>query len=118
MKTGKAVEGKERTATGPPTEQQTPDAAQAAMQTDLLRRVVALVTAGALGLLVRELIVGGSAVPASLGVVLGISVLAWTYSQRTPLPVVGLVFYCALTALITRAALDMGGAAGSALSFA
>lgn len=94
------------------------DAAQRAMQLGLLRRVVALVTAGALGLLVRELIVGGSFVPALLGVALGMTVLAWSYSKRAPLPVIGVVFYCAFVALITRAALDMGGAAGSALSFA
>src|SRR5262245_48108715 len=105
-------------AVGSPAEQGALDAAQSAMRAGLLRNVVAVVTAGALGLLVRELIVGGSAVPALLGVVLGFSVLAWSYNRRTPLQVVGLVFYCLLPVLITRAALDMGGASGSALSFA
>ena len=105
-------------AIGSPAEQGALDAAQNAMRAGLLRNVVAVVTAGALGLVVRELIAGGSVLPALLGVVLGVSVLAWSYTQRTPLHVVGLVFYCILALLITRAALDMGGASGSALSFA
>ncbi|HEU5077310.1 MAG TPA: ATP-binding protein, partial [Polyangiaceae bacterium] len=94
------------------------DVAQRAMQTALLRRAVALVTAGAMGLLVRELLVGSPALPALLGVLLGLAALAWSRAERAPLPVVGFVFYCAVAALITLAALDMGGAAGSALSFA
>jgi len=101
----------------PSSEQSALDAAQRAMRVGLLRRAVAVVTVGALALTLRELIVGGSVLPALLGVVLGVSVLGWSYSKRTPLEIVGLVFYCALTALITRAALDMGGAAGSALCF-
>lgn len=99
-------------------EQDALEAAQRAMRIGLLQRAVAVVTAGALALVVRELIVGGSVLPALLGVVLGAVVLTWSRSKRTPLQVVGLVFYCTLAVLITRAALDMGGAAGSALSFA
>lgn len=118
MKTGEAVRGDESAKRTTSKEQQTLDAAQAVMQATLLRRVVTLVTAGAVALCIRELVVGGSAVAALLGVVLGILVLGWSYRQGTPLHVVGFVFYGALAALIARAALDMGGASGSALSFA
>ena len=78
----------------------------------LLRNVYLLVTLAAAGLAVRETIAGGPVLTAVLGFGAGVAAVL-AVRRRTVAPrVLGFVLFCALAALITHAALDMGGAAG------
>jgi signal transduction histidine kinase len=88
------------------------------MQVALLRSVFWLVTLTAAGLAVRETWARTPVLTAVLALLLGVAALATPLCRYVPTQFVGFAFFCALVALITRAALDLGGAAGSALCFA
>lgn len=91
---------------------------RAETQVRLLRSVFGLVGSAALALMVRELVAGGPVLPAILGTLLAAGALVASYRNRAPIPALAMGFFCALVALITLAALDLGGATGSALSLA
>lgn len=89
-----------------------------AIEAPLLRSVFWLLTLFGGALAVREVARGGPKLPAFLAFGLGVGahgLAAWRPTWRRPL---GLVCSVAMVLLITRAALDLGGAAGSALSMA
>ena len=89
-----------------------------AIQAPLLRSVFSLLAVFGGALAVREVVRGGPRLPALVAFGLGIGahgLSVWRPSFRRPL---GLVCSVAMVALVTRAALDLGGAAGSALSMA
>lgn len=92
--------------------------ARAETRVRLVRSVFGLVGATALALMVRELVAGGPVLPAILGTLLATGALAASYRKRVPIPALAMGFFGALVALITLAALDLGGATGSALSLA
>lgn len=91
--------------------------ARSEMQSGLLRSFFWLSTLAAAGLTLRETLAGSPVVAAAVALLLagGGSLLA--RSPRVPLRVLGLCFFCSLVLVIGKAALDLGGAAGSALSF-
>ncbi|HYP87826.1 MAG TPA: hypothetical protein VEQ59_06725, partial [Polyangiaceae bacterium] len=91
--------------------------ARSAMQAGLLRSFFWLSTITAAGLTLRELLAGSPVVAAVLATMLGGAGFVLARGERVPLRALGLVFFCSLVLLITKAALDLGGAAGSALSF-
>src|SRR6187402_1134203 len=76
-------------------------AARSAMQVGLLRSILWLISAAA----------------AVLATLLSLGAVIWSYRRGAPIRFLGLAFFCALVLLITKAALDLGGARGSALSF-
>jgi len=88
------------------------------MQAGLVRALFVLVTLAALGLAARETVAGTPVLTAVLASALGIVGLVGTRRRAVPPPVLAFAFFCGLVVLITRAALDLGGAAGSALCFA
>src|SRR5690348_3524920 len=89
-----------------------------AIQVPLLRSVFWLLTLFGGALAVREVVRGGPKLAALVAFGLGVGahgLSAWRPSWRRPL---GLICSFVMVALVTRAALDLGGAAGSALSMA
>ncbi|HYQ18190.1 MAG TPA: hypothetical protein VEQ58_20590, partial [Polyangiaceae bacterium] len=91
--------------------------ARSAMQAGLLRSFFWLSTITAAGLTLRELLAGSPVVAAVLAMVLGGAGWVLARGEHVPLRALGLVFFCSLVLLVTKAGLDLGGAAGSALSF-
>ncbi|HKO47261.1 MAG TPA: hypothetical protein VJV79_06035, partial [Polyangiaceae bacterium] len=92
--------------------------ARRAMQLGLLRSVLWLLSAAAAVLTLRESVAGSPVLAAALATITSLGAVIWTYRRGAPVRVLGLVFFCALVVLITKAAIDLGGARGSALSFA
>ena len=92
--------------------------ARRAMQAGVLRSVFWLIFAASTVLSLRETIVGSPVLAALLGTALSLGAVIWSYRPGAPLRALGLTFFCGLVLLITRAAIDLGGARGSALSFA
>lgn len=93
--------------------------ARAEMQAGLLRSFFWLSTVASAGLTLRETLAGSPVLTAVLALTL--AALGWLLLARrpeVPLRALGLVFFCSLVLLVGKAALDLGGAAGSALSFA
>jgi signal transduction histidine kinase len=88
------------------------------MQVRLLRGVYWLVTLAAVGLAVRETLEGGPVLTAILALVVGGGALLGSRRSSLPPRALAFAFFYVLVLLITRAALDLGGAAGSALCFA
>ena len=93
-----------------------PDA-RGRMQAGLVRALFVVVTLAALGLATRETLAGTPALTAALASLLGVAGLLAVWRRTKPSRVVVFAFFCGLVALITRAALDLGGASGSALCF-
>lgn len=91
--------------------------ARSEMQSDLLQSIFLLSTATSVGLALRETLAGTPVLAALLATLLG--VVGWVLARRAylPLRLLGLAFFGSLVALVVEAALDLGGAAGSALSF-
>lgn len=87
------------------------------MQSGLLRSFFWLSTLGAAGLTLRETLAGSPALAAALALLLAGAGLLLARHARVPLRVLGLAFFCSLVLVISKAALDLGGASGSALSF-
>src|SRR6187402_3535526 len=92
-------------------------AARSAMQVGLLRSILWLISAAAAVLTIRESIASSPALAALLATLLSLGAVIWSYRRGAPIRFLGLAFFCALVLLITKAALDLGGARGSALSF-
>jgi len=87
------------------------------MQWNLLRSFFWLAMLTGAGLALREALAGTPVAAALLATVLAAGGLFVARRQLLSLRSLGLVFFGALVALVTKAALDLGGAAGSALSF-
>jgi signal transduction histidine kinase len=87
------------------------------MQAGLVRALFVVVTLAALGLATRETLADTPALTAGLAFLLGVAGLLATWRRTQPSRVVVFAFFCGLVLLVTRAALDLGGAAGSALCF-
>jgi signal transduction histidine kinase len=92
--------------------------ARSRMQVELLRGIYWLVTLAAVGLAVRETFGGGPVLTAILGFLVGGGALLGSRRATVPPRALAFGFFCLLVLLITRAALELGGAAGSALCFA
>lgn len=88
------------------------------MQLGLLRSFYWLALASGVGLTVRELVSHSPVSSAIFAVAFGAGALIWSRSGAVSLRVQGLIFFSVVVVLITNAALDLGGASGSALSFA
>jgi len=84
----------------------------------LLRSFYWLTLASGVGLTVRELVAQSPVSSAIFAVAFGAGALFWSGRGSVPLRVQGLIFFSVVVVLITNAALDLGGASGSALSFA
>src|SRR5262245_50589971 len=105
------------------TERGTPDVgfgkdgleARREMQSGLLRSFLWLITFAAAALTLRELTAQSPVLAALLATALGLTGLLWSHRRAAPLRALGLAFFCVMVLLITKAALDLGGAAGSAL---
>src|SRR4051812_32620677 len=91
--------------------------ARRSMELGLLRSVLWLICAAAIVLTLRESVAGGPASAAVLATVASLAAAIWTYRPRAPVRVLGFTFFCAMVLLITKGAIDLGGARGSALSF-
>ncbi len=91
--------------------------ARQAMQVGLLRSVLWLISAAAAILTLRESVEASPVLAAALAMLLSLAALIWSYRPGVPVRAVGLALFCALVLLITKAAIDLGGARGSALSF-
>lgn len=91
--------------------------ARRAMQIGLLRSFLALVIVASAALTVRESLAHSPALAAVLALALGVGAGLWSWRGDAPVRLLGVAVFGALVLLITRAALDLGGAAGSALSF-
>ena len=87
------------------------------MQLGLLRGFYWLALASGVGLTVRELVSHTPVSSAIFAVAFGAGALFWSRRGAVSLRVQGLLFFSVLVVLITNAALDLGGASGSALSF-
>ncbi|HEY0465336.1 MAG TPA: hypothetical protein VGC79_14075, partial [Polyangiaceae bacterium] len=87
------------------------------MQLELLRSFYWLGLASGVGLTVRELVSRSPVSSAIFAVIFGAGALFWSRRGAISLRVQGLIFFSILVVLITNAALDLGGASGSALSF-
>lgn len=88
------------------------------MQLGLLRSFYWLTLASGVALTVRELVSHSPVSSAIFAVAFGAGALFWSGRGAVPLRVQGLIFFSVVVVLITNAALDLGGASGSALSFA
>jgi len=88
------------------------------MQLGLLRSFYWLTLASGIGLTVRELVSRTPVSSALFAVAFGAGALFWSGRGAVSLRVQGLLFFSAMVVLITNAALDLGGASGSALCFA
>jgi signal transduction histidine kinase len=91
--------------------------ARSEMQSGLLRSFFWLSTLAAAGLTLRETLAGSPVLAAAVALSLAGGGLLLARSPRVPLRVLGLGFFCSLVLVITKAALDLGGSSGSALSF-
>jgi signal transduction histidine kinase len=91
--------------------------ARSEMQVNLLRSFFWLSILAAAGLTLRESLSGTPVVAAIVALLLGLAGWALVRRSRVPLRALGFAFFCSLVLLITKAALDLGGASGSALSF-
>ncbi|MEI9937826.1 MAG: HAMP domain-containing sensor histidine kinase [Pseudomonadota bacterium] len=87
------------------------------MQLGLLQGFYWLVVVSGVGLAVRELVSRSAVSSALFAVAFGAGALLWSKRGGVPLRVQGMIFFSTVVLLITKAALDLGGAAGSALSF-
>jgi len=87
------------------------------MQLGLLRSYYWLTLASGVGLTLRELLARSPVSSAFFAVLFGAGALLWSRYGATSLRVQALIFFSIVVGLITNAALDLGGAAGSALCF-
>jgi signal transduction histidine kinase len=94
------------------------EGARRAMQVSLARTFFWLMTLTSAALVVRSLVAGGPLVAAGLSLAIATCTLAWSYRPGAPVKPLALALFCSLVLLIGKAALELGGAAGSPLAFA
>jgi signal transduction histidine kinase len=88
------------------------------MELGLFRNALWLVALAAAALVVREFASSSPAAAAVLGFCLSAGLALLSYTSRVNVRLLGGFFFVGFVGLITKAALDLGGASGSALSFA
>lgn len=93
------------------------EGARLTMQRQLTRAFFWMVTGASLALIVRELVFGGPRLTATVALLAGAAVLAWSYRPNAPLRALALALFATMVVLITSAAKALGGVSGPALSF-
>ncbi|HXJ22492.1 MAG TPA: ATP-binding protein [Polyangia bacterium] len=88
------------------------------MQVSLARTFFWLMTLTSAALVIRAATGGGPLVAATLSLAIGTCTLVWSYRPGAPVKPLALALFTSLVLLIGKAALELGGAAGSPLAFA
>lgn len=94
------------------------EGARRAMQISLARTFFWLMTLTSAALVIRWALAGGPVVAAGLSLVIAAGTLVWSYRPGAPVKPLALALFCSLVLLTGKAALELGGAAGSPLAFA
>jgi signal transduction histidine kinase len=94
------------------------EGARRAMQISLARTFFWLMTLTSVALVIRSATAGGPLVAATLSFAIATCTLIWSYRPGAPVKPLALALFSSLVLLIGKAALELGGAAGSPLAFA